>query len=108
MRSCSNEHGGREKRSIGIQCEGEAVQVNTCNEGLCQTGLEIVTETAKKLRERLNVQDNLFLDRYAQSVTDNGEIVNVNSTGEVGYGIWRLTENDFYQILPNGKIDHGR
>jgi len=49
----------------------------------------------------LVIMDNVKFPTY-------GEIVNVNSTGEVGYGIWRLTENDFYQILPNGKIDHGR
>ena len=107
LRSCSNEQGGIEKRSNVIQCEGDAVEVSVCNEGQCRFGLKTVTETARKLRKQLNLEDNLFLDRYAQSVTDNGQIVNVNSTGEIGYGIWRLTEDEFDQILPyriTGKI----
>ena len=108
LRSCSNDQGDIERRSNVIQCEGKAVQMTPCNEGQCQTGLKLVTETARKLRERLNLEDNLFLDRYAQSVTDNGEIVNVNSTGEIGYGIWRLTEKEFDQILPNENTDNSR
>ena len=108
LRSCSNEQGGIERRSNVINCEGDPVQVTPCNEGKCRTGLKLVTETARNLRERLNLEENLFLDRYAQSVTDNGEIVNVNSTGEIGYGIWRLTQKEFDQILPNKNPDNSR
>ena len=59
----------------------------------------MVTEIVIELRERLNLEDNLFLDRYAQSVTDNGETINANETDEIGYGIWRLTETQFEKIL---------
>ena len=45
------------------------------------------------------MEDNLFLDRYAQSVTDNGETINANDSVVVGYGVWRLTEDDFVHIL---------
>ena len=71
-------------------------------------GLNVVTETARSLRERLDLEDNLFLDRYAHSVTDHGKIVNVNATGEIGYGIWRLTEVEFDQIFSNKKTANNR
>ena len=81
---------------------------DTLNEGQCQTGLNVVTETARSLRKRLDLEDNLFLDRYAHSVTDHGEIVNVNATVEIGYGIWRLTEVEFDQIFPKNKTANNR
>ena len=59
----------------------------------------MVTEMADELRRRINLEDNLFLDRYAQSVTDNGNTINLNGTGSIGYGVWRLTEADFNQIF---------
>ena len=99
LRSCSNEQGVIERRSNAIQCVGDAVEVSPCNEDRCRTGLRVVTETARNLRERLDLEDNLFLDRYAQSVTNNGEKVNVIATGKIGYGIWRLTEGDLDQIF---------
>ena len=100
LRACSNEEGGIERRSSVSKCHGEAVEVSPCNEGQCQTGLKMVTEIVIDLRERLNLEDNLFLNRYAQSVTDNGEKINANETDEIGYGIWRLTETQFEKILP--------
>ena len=100
FRACSNEQGGIERRSGVSECEGDAIEVSSCNEGQCRTGLKMVTETVKELRRRLNLEDNLFLDRYAQSVTDNGERINANQTDEIGYGIWRLTETQFDKILP--------
>ena len=89
-----------------IQCEGDAVEVTPCNEGYCQTGLRVVTETARKLREQLDLEDNLFLDRYAHSVTNHGDIVNVNATVETGYGIWRLTEVEFDTIFLNKTVNN--
>ena len=65
----------------------------------------MVARIAKGLRKSLNLQDNLFLDRYAHSVTNNGEIINQNSTEDIGYGVWRLTKSDFDQIL-NEKLSN--
>ena len=106
LRSCSNEQGVIERRSNVIQCEGDAVEVTPCNEGQCQTGLRVVTETAKNLRERLDLEDNLFLDRYAHSVTNHGEIINNLTTEEIGYGIWRLTEVEFDTIFLNITVNN--
>ena len=61
--------------------------------------LTAVFHTSKDLRERINLEDNLFLDRYAQSVTENGDTINANSSLETGYGVWRLIEEDFVHIL---------
>ena len=69
-------------------------------------GINVVTETARSLRERLDLEDNLFLDRYAHSVTDHGQIVNVNATEEIGYGIWRLTEVEFDTIFLNITVNN--
>ena len=62
------------------------------------------------MREKIDLKDNLFLDRYAQSVTENGEIINANDTNVIGYGVWRLTEEDFVHILSASsekKLKHG-
>lgn len=59
----------------------------------------MVTRVAHELRQSLKFEDNLFLDRYASSVTNNGEDINLNATQEPGYGVWRLTGTDFNQIL---------
>ena len=61
----------------------------------------MVAEIARLLRENLNLDDNLFLNRYAQAVTDNGMSINLNSSEVIGFGVWRLTEDDFLQILVN-------
>ena len=54
---------------------------------------------SKDLRENIDLEDNLFLDRYAQSVTENGEVINADDAVVPGYGVWRLTEDDFVGIL---------
>ena len=82
-------------QSNETQCEGDAVDVSICNEGQCKVGKEIVAEIARLLREKLNLDDYLFLNRYAQAVTDNGMSINLNSSEEIGFGVWRLTEDDF-------------
>lgn len=56
----------------------------------------------KDLRKTIDLKDNLFLDRYAQSVTLNGEEINSDGATEEGFGVWRLTRTDFEKIL-NGK-----
>ena len=61
----------------------------------------MVKETSEMLRENIKLDDNLFLDRYAKSVTDNGNIINLSKSNETGYGVWRLTATDFGQILNN-------
>ena len=61
--------------------------------------LLIFIQSSKDLREKINLKDNLFLDRYAQSVTENGEQINTNDSSIIGYGVWRLTEEDFVHIL---------
>ena len=48
------------------------------------------------------MKDNLFLDRYAQSVTLNGQEINSENSAEEGFGVWRLTRADFEKVL-NGK-----
>ena len=57
----------------------------------------------KDLRKKIDLKDNLFLDRYAQSVTENGETINANDSVVHGYGVWRLTEDDFVRILSVSK-----
>ena len=41
----------------------------------------------KDLREKIDLEDNLFLDRYAQSVTENGETINADNSTIPGYGV---------------------
>ena len=41
----------------------------------------------------------MFLDRYAQSVTLNGEIINAHDSSVEGYGVWRLTKADYGRII---------
>ena len=101
MRFCSHDQENIKNQSNETQCEGDAVDVSICNEGQCKVGKELVAEIARLLRQNLNLDDNLFLNRYAQAVTDNGMSINLNSSEEIGYGVWRLTQDDFLQILAN-------
>ena len=55
--------------------------------------------TSKDLRKNIELKDNLFLDRYAQSVTLNGETINADGAAAEGYGAWRLTRADYDRIL---------
>ena len=55
--------------------------------------------TSKDLRKNIELKDNLFLDRYAQSVTLNGETINAGGVAAEGYGVWRLTRADYDRIL---------
>ena len=59
----------------------------------------MVKNTCTNLRQSLNLTDNLFCDRYAQSVTLNGEVINSPDAVEKGYGVWRLPENNIKRIL---------
>ena len=97
LRFCSNGEGGIDQSAEG--CEGDASEVISCNDGQCQSGSTLVIDIAKNLREKIDLEDNLFLDRYAQSVTENGEVINTNDSAVPGYGVWRLTEDDFAHIL---------
>jgi len=57
----------------------------------------MVTNQAAEVRSA-GVEDNLFLNRYAQSVTLNGE--KIKQTDETtGYGCWRLRSDQFDEIV---------
>ena len=56
-------------------------------------------DTSQDLRKNIDLKDNLFLDRYAQSVTLNGEIINADGVLVEGFGVWRLTRADYERIL---------
>ena len=56
-------------------------------------------DTSQDLRKNIELKDNLFLDRYAQSVTLNGEMINADAVSVEGYGVWRLTRADYERIL---------
>ena len=62
----------------------------------------VIFHPLKDLRKTIDLKDNLFLDRYAQSVTLNGEEINSENSTDEGYGVWRLTRADFEKIL-NGR-----
>ena len=51
------------------------------------------------LREKIELEDNLFLDRYAEAVTMNGRQINAPDATETGYGIWRLTQRDIEKLI---------
>ena len=51
------------------------------------------------LRKTIELEDNLFLDRYAESVTMNGQQINAPNATEMGYGIWRLTQRDIEKLI---------
>ena len=42
--------------------------------------------------------------RYAASVTKNGETVNAENATSEGYGVWRLTEDQYADIIANSGI----
>ena len=63
--------------------------------------------TGKDLRHNIDLQDNLFLDRYAQSVTLNGEKINVDGAFIEGFGVWRLTRADYERILSGKRFKRG-
>ena len=96
MRLCSDGKGGTIDAD---DCPGEAVGNELCNLTKCISGRAMVKNTCTHLRQTLNITDNLFCDRYTQSVTLNGEVINSPDAVERGYGVWRLTENDFKRIL---------
>ena len=106
LRFCSDGQGGIDQNAEG--CEGDASEVISCNEGQCLSGLTLVIDVAKDLREKIDLKDNLFLDRYAQSVTENGETINAVDSVAAGYGVWRLTEDDFVRILSFSREQNSR
>ena len=96
MRFCSDGKGGSGDVN---DCPGDAVDIENCYLTKCISGRAMVKSTCTHLRHTLNITDNLFCDRYAQSVTLNGEVINSSDASEEGYGVWRLTEQDFKRIL---------
>jgi len=78
-------------------------EVVDCNLQKCISGRVVVEETISNLKKTLksnnvDFDDKEFLKRYAQSVTEYGNTVNVGN-GTEGHGIWRLVENDAKRIL---------
>ena len=96
IRLCSDGKGGFGNAD---DCPGEAVDNEFCNMTKCMSGRAMVKSMCTHLRQSLNITDNLFCDRYAQSVTLNGEVINSPDAAEKGYGVWRLLEKDFKRIL---------
>ena len=99
IRLCSDGNGGIGDDS---DCPGNSHRVEECTNEKCLTGLKLTTDISQNLRKNIFLQDNLFLDRYAQSVTLNGEIIDADGAGVPGYGIWRLNRADYEKVL-NGK-----
>ena len=99
IRLCSDGTGG-----IGDErdCHGESHRIEVCTNEKCLTGQKLTTGISQDLRKNILLRDNLFLDRYAQSVTLYGEIINADGASVPGYGIWRLTRADYEKVL-NGK-----
>ena len=90
-----------------IECPGytgNIIEFETyaCSEPNCISGYSIVEETTNLANEK-GVEHNLFLNRYAESVTDNGNTVNSNDSTSIGYGIWRVTEDQFQEMLTTSK-----
>ena len=87
-----------------------AIQSRSCKIVDCVVGKDVVKDTASDLRAKLNIQgillkknlqflielsritypsmygifysDNLFLDRYAQTTTNNGEVIDDSGQGQ--------------------------
>jgi len=82
-------------------CDGypqQSVEVEPCLVEQCKEGRDIVKETAQNLRN-YGIQDNLFLDRYAESVTRNGREIPANMTG-----IWAVKNEDINQLLEMSSV----
>ena len=60
--------------------------------------------TSQDLRKNIDLKDNLFLDRYAHSVTDNGQVINSESQLDEGFGVWRLTRADYERVLTGKRL----
>ena len=96
IRLCADGNGG-----IGDEhdCPGEGRIIEKCSYEKCLSGQKLVNGITQDLRWNILLTDNLFLDRYAQSVTLNGKKINFDGAAEIGYGIWRLTRADYEKIL---------
>merc|ERR1711935_158865 len=87
-----------------IICDGyvgsDELEVQDCTLKVCITGDNMVMEETDKAVEA-GIEDNLFLSRYAQAVTLNGEQINPDDSNSIGYGTWRLTGDQLNEILPS-------
>ena len=41
----------------------------------------------------------MFVDRYAEAVTKNGQEINSPNSTDIGYGVWRLIRPDIEHIV---------
>lgn len=82
----------------------DEVEVQVCGKAPCTTGDDMVDVETEKARDA-GVEDNLFLSRYSQAVTLNGQSINTDSSTTTGFGTWRLREDQFAELLavPNTK-----
>lgn len=96
IRFCGN---GKNHNRNEINCRGESEEIEICHLVKCLSGRSMVKSICTHLRQSLNMTDNLFCDRYAQSVTLNGNVINSVGAVERGYGVWRLTETNYYQMV---------
>ena len=80
------------------------IQADPCKSEDCVSGQTLIYDTTSNLRMN-GVEDNLFLNRYARSVTDFGKTINADTSDDVGFGIWRLTEKDLLTVISTKSDD---
>ena len=83
-------------------CEGysgsDEIEVADCAFNTCKSGYRMIRLETDKANDH-GVIDNLFLSRYPQVVTSNGEVINSDNVSSTGYGAWRLTRYQFEEII---------
>ena len=91
-------YSGNESLVCGGYTGSDELDVRECTLDACTSGVEMVTSVTSKAHESC-LEDNLFLSRYAQSVTLNGATINANGSSSLGYGTWRLTATQLNETL---------
>ena len=106
-RKCVSHSPGNET----VVCDGyvgsDELEVQDCTLEVCITGDNMVMEETDKAVEA-GIEDNLFLSRYAQAVTLNGEQINPDNSSSKGYGTWRLTSDQLNEVLPSSELSSAR
>ena len=98
-RECIVMHPGTESSLCSGYKGSDEIEVQTCLPDQCTSGLDMVNDLTEKALTA-NVDDKLFLNRYVQAVTLNGEVINDK---DVGYGAWRLTKAQFDRVLKGSR-----
>ena len=89
-------------------CEGyggsDEVEVQDCSLDTCSSGYNMIRQETDKANDH-GVVDNLFLNRYPQVVTLNGENIDAENSTSNGYGAWRLTADQFEEIISEPTLE---